>query len=75
MQGSPAQEQDPQHEILICAMHFLGDDMALHQFANDFFSLLGSDRSELELRELLDEEWTARWGGGIINDVSTFEEF
>lgn len=51
-------------------MHFLGDGMALHQFANEFFGMLGSDKSELELRALLNEEWEQRWGGDIVNDVS-----
>ena len=63
--------QDPQHELLICAMHFLGDGMALHNFANEFFGLLGSDKDETSLREILDEEWTLRWADGKINDVSS----
>ena len=50
-----------QHDLLICAMHFLGDGMALHAFANDFFGLLGSDKSDEQLRQKLTEEWTARW--------------
>jgi hypothetical protein len=29
-----------EHELFICAAHFIGDGMALHQFANDFFGLL-----------------------------------
>ena len=51
-----------QYELLICAMHFLGDGMALHQFANDFFGLLGGDKSDDELRDMLHEEWRVRWG-------------
>jgi len=43
-------------------MHFLGDGMALHATANDFFSLLGSEKSEEELRLMLAEEWQERWG-------------
>ncbi|KAI0652039.1 hypothetical protein C8Q79DRAFT_1005272 [Trametes meyenii] len=56
-------EAEAQHdyELLICAMHFLGDGMALHQFANDFFGLLGGAKSDDELRDLLQEEWLARW--------------
>ncbi|GLB35870.1 hypothetical protein LshimejAT787_0301580 [Lyophyllum shimeji] len=46
-------------EFLICAAHFLGDGMALHQFANDFFSLLGSTTTS-ELASLLCTEWQAR---------------
>ena len=52
-------------------MHFLGDGMALHNFANEFFGLLGSDKDETSLREILDEEWTLRWADGKINDVSS----
>ncbi|KAK0505685.1 hypothetical protein EDD18DRAFT_1304501 [Armillaria luteobubalina] len=48
------------HDILICATHFLGDGMALHQFANDFFSLLGSSKDEKELEAVLGTEWEAR---------------
>ncbi|KAH7886096.1 hypothetical protein F5I97DRAFT_1877637 [Phlebopus sp. FC_14] len=45
------------HDILVCAVHFLGDGMALHQFANDFFQLIGSDKSQTELESQLHEEW------------------
>ena len=53
-------------------MHFLGDGMALHNFANEFFGLLGSDRTDSDLRVVLEEEWRVRWGEGIINDVSLY---
>ncbi|KAK0465568.1 uncharacterized protein EV420DRAFT_1514945 [Desarmillaria tabescens] len=48
------------HDILICATHFLGDGMALHQFANDFFGLLGSSKNEHELEGVLRTEWETR---------------
>ncbi|KAK0481727.1 hypothetical protein IW261DRAFT_1550776 [Armillaria novae-zelandiae] len=48
------------YDILICATHFLGDGMALHQFANDFFSLLGSSKDEKELEGVLRTEWETR---------------
>ncbi|EIW64280.1 uncharacterized protein TRAVEDRAFT_68128 [Trametes versicolor FP-101664 SS1] len=54
-------EPKREYELLICAMHFLGDGMALHQFANDFFGLLGGAKSDDELRDLLQEEWRTRW--------------
>ncbi|KAG8996935.1 hypothetical protein FRB93_000605 [Tulasnella sp. JGI-2019a] len=63
--------------VLFCATHFIGDGMALHQTANDFFRLLaGSDsegaspsdffeesktRSEEELLATLESEWIERW--------------
>lgn len=71
MQDAPRQE--PQHELLICAMHFLGDGMALHQFANEFFGLLGSEKTDDDLAAMLDEEWRARWENNA-NDVSTQPE-
>ncbi|KAI5897999.1 uncharacterized protein SCHCODRAFT_02610836 [Schizophyllum commune H4-8] len=49
----------PNHDILICATHFLGDGMALHTFANDFFGLLGGGASEDELSKLVEDEWRA----------------
>ncbi|KAH7927276.1 hypothetical protein BV22DRAFT_295710 [Leucogyrophana mollusca] len=57
-QETPSQN----HDLLICAAHFLGDGMALHQFANDFFGLLGSEKTQGELETQLNEEWRARWG-------------
>ncbi|KAH8099348.1 hypothetical protein BXZ70DRAFT_1000890 [Cristinia sonorae] len=50
-----------QHDLLICAMHFLGDGMALHQFANDFFGLLGGPESDEQLIQRLSDEWSTRW--------------
>ena len=58
---TPEAERVRQFELLICAMHFLGDGMALHAFANDFFALLGGEKTEEGLQELLEEEWRARW--------------
>ena len=48
--------QPVKFELLICATHFLGDGMALHQFGNDFFSLLGGAKTQLELEDLLVDE-------------------
>ena len=42
-------------------MHFIGDGMALHQYANDFFTLLGSEKSASQLESQLDSEWHERW--------------
>ncbi|KAL6310142.1 hypothetical protein BKA93DRAFT_722468 [Sparassis latifolia] len=62
-------ERANQYDLLICAMHFLGDGMALHQFANDFFGLLGSEKSDGELEEALTEEWRTRWEN-VAHDAS-----
>ncbi|KAG0707461.1 hypothetical protein DFH29DRAFT_844493 [Suillus ampliporus] len=51
------------HDLMICAAHFLGDGMALHQFANDFFGLLGGDKTISDLETQLKEELSSRWGG------------
>lgn len=48
------------YDILICATHFLGDGMALHQFANDFFGLLGGPLTRDELSGALAAEWQTR---------------
>ena len=69
-EAPPESEREREDELLICAMHFLGDGMALHQFANDFFGLLGGDKSDEELREMLLEEWQTRWGAAP-EDVSS----
>ncbi len=50
-------------------MHFIGDGMALHQFANDFFTLLGSEKSTPELESELESEWHERWANAS-DDVS-----
>jgi hypothetical protein len=50
------------HDIMICAAHFLGDGMALHQFANDLFGLLGGEKTIAELETQLKEELSSRWG-------------
>jgi hypothetical protein len=47
-------------DFLICATHFLGDGMALHQFANDFFGLLGGSSTMSDLEILLSTEWNTR---------------
>lgn len=36
--------------------------MALHQFAHEFFTLLGSQDSVRDLEEALNKEWIERWG-------------
>ncbi|KAF8956058.1 hypothetical protein BDZ97DRAFT_1672230 [Flammula alnicola] len=51
---------DQNYDFLICATHFLGDGMALHQFANDFFGLLGSTLDQDSLADKLSVEWSER---------------
>ncbi|KAF9486448.1 hypothetical protein BDN70DRAFT_902567 [Pholiota conissans] len=53
------QSKDDQNvDFLICATHFLGDGMALHRFASDFFALLGSTLDQEALDKLLAMEWS-----------------
>jgi hypothetical protein len=58
LQASPGADQNA--DFMICATHFLGDGMALHQFANDFFTLLGSALDQVGLASVLAAEWLAR---------------
>jgi hypothetical protein len=57
------------YELFICAGHFIGDGMALHQFANDFFGLLGGASSQEELDQLVSNEWKQRWEQTLPSDV------
>ncbi|KAJ4485801.1 hypothetical protein J3R30DRAFT_3282574 [Lentinula aciculospora] len=50
------------YDFLLCTTHFIGDGMALHQCANDFFTLLSSKTSSEELHDILKEEWRIRYG-------------
>ena len=49
------------YDLLLCATHFLGDGMALHQSANDFFTILGSSLDEKALLEKLTIEWSEKY--------------
>jgi hypothetical protein len=51
-----------EYELFICAAHFIGDGMALHQFANDFFGLLDGASSQEALDQLVSNEWKQHWG-------------
>ena len=53
------------YDLMICATHFLGDGMALHQFANDFFVLLGSYMNEMALLEKLIIEWSEKYTNAL----------
>jgi len=44
--------------------------MALHQFAHEFFTLLGSQSSAKDFEETLNKEWVERWGNqAVVQDV------
>lgn len=55
-----SQDTIENYDFMICATHFLGDGMALHQFANDFFVLLGSCGDENALLDRLTAEWSEK---------------
>ncbi|KAI9512519.1 hypothetical protein F5148DRAFT_973486 [Russula earlei] len=57
------------YELFICAAHFIGDGMALHQFGNDFFCLVGGASSQEELDKLVADEWKQRWGRTLPSDI------
>jgi hypothetical protein len=58
----PEADQPIQFDIVIAATHYLGDGMALHNFATEFFVLLASQVGpcQLSLVDLLKAEWNKR---------------
>lgn len=73
-EGPVVSEEDwTNFDLLICTTHFVGDGMALHQFANDFFTMLSSKKETNELFDLLKEEWRIRYGGQFL--VSLLNQF
>ena len=58
------------YDLMICATHFLGDGMALHQFANDFFVILGSSMDETALLEKLTNEWSEKYANALAKVIS-----
>ena len=51
-------EHDKKYDILFAATHFIGDGMALHNFADEFFSLLAVQDIDVDI--LLEREWRSR---------------
>jgi hypothetical protein len=49
-----------EYEIMLCATHFLGDGMALHTFMNEFYTLLGSAKSTLDIVDMIEDALPAR---------------
>ncbi|KAK2460114.1 hypothetical protein APHAL10511_007880 [Amanita phalloides] len=58
--STPTSSDTVDCDFLICATHFLGDGMALHQFANDFFTLLGGEKTLADLSTMLENEISSR---------------
>lgn len=54
---------------MLCTTHYIGDGMALHQSANDFFTLLGSDKDAAKLQEILDSEILERVSVPVREDL------
>jgi len=64
-----------EYDMILCLTHYLGDGIATHQIGNLFFSLLGavdssngSVKSDAQLWELLEVEWTRRWAAVPAQD-------
>ena len=57
------------YDFMICATHFLGDGMALHQSANDFFVILGSCMDEVALLEKLTIEWSEKYNNALAKVI------
>jgi hypothetical protein len=55
-------EEPTKYDILIATTHYIGDGMALHNFATEFFTLLSSQvgPAQLSLDVLLKAEWNKR---------------
>ncbi|KAG8931902.1 hypothetical protein FRC01_000591, partial [Tulasnella sp. 417] len=73
--ASPANQDEAGYDILFCAVHFLGDGMALHRFANEFFTLLaevgkGESLTAEDYEELLRKEWEAKWGSAHVTPAA-----
>lgn len=56
---SPKQD-DGEYEVMLCATHFLGDGMALHTFMNEFYTLLGSPISALDILDMIEDALPTR---------------
>ncbi|KZV77597.1 hypothetical protein PENSPDRAFT_7426 [Peniophora sp. CONT] len=52
-----AREEKHEFQVLLTALHCLGDGMAMHTMANDFFSMVGGSKSDDELRAYMAAEW------------------
>lgn len=57
------------YDMILCYPHCVGDGIAIHTTGNLFFALLGGPaepggpaRSDHQLLNLLEAEWTQRWG-------------
>ncbi|KAH9937281.1 uncharacterized protein B0H18DRAFT_1113137 [Fomitopsis serialis] len=57
-------------DVLFAAMHFLGDGMALHQCANDFFGLVACGKGDDELAQMLADEWEKRFAIAAVHSDS-----
>ncbi|KAJ7826164.1 hypothetical protein B0H14DRAFT_3088482 [Mycena olivaceomarginata] len=55
-QQTELNQELPNFGFMLCAAHFIGDGLALHNFANDFLQTDG------DLECLLTDEWYTRWG-------------
>jgi hypothetical protein len=53
-------EGERSFDLLICSTHFLGDGMALHQFAHEFLGLVSSNTDDAGLLEILEAEISSR---------------
>jgi hypothetical protein len=47
--------------FMLSTTHYVGDGVSLHTWANHFFGLLGSQKTQKELDNLLQNEWDLRW--------------
>ncbi len=50
------------YEVMLCTTHYLGDGMALHTFMNEFYTLLGSDKSTTDFATLIEAQLSEAQG-------------
>ncbi|TFK30927.1 hypothetical protein FA15DRAFT_662997 [Coprinopsis marcescibilis] len=62
-------DAETEHNWMLCTTHYIGDGMALHATANDFFTLLGNDNDEAKLRALLHSELTSNKPDGAESQL------
>ena len=63
-------QQESEFNLLIFAAHCLGDGTGLHQLAHGFLTPLGGESSIQDLEEMLNKEWTERWGPqAVASDI------
>lgn len=65
-------EEKHEFQVLLTSLHCLGDGMAMHTLANDFFSIIGGSMSDDELRTYVAAEWKKCIEQPVADGVRSF---